>query len=317
MTVRDKKIAQMLLLASECGYVCEPTTKYRHEFILSLASHLVHRRALAVFQSAAYSLTMFPRQAAIDMLGRKHLTMETKECYTWQISTIQELSEVFGTMLNEAGKYLAGLTRAITTESEPTASALAMLIPPFEVSSYTTRAGSDRLHISLMYVVWDDGGGMHPPKDNDRREMLYNSAVVSEFRHQALVNARQLAAQGVPLSSGWCSLLGLAPDVVLQPAPRQKRKRGSSWEVDCILEERRTSGKAKAWLLVRWKGYDPDWECFRIHGKVGSSIETWEPLTNLRNCVELASFRALKSASGAGATESSAQAFHASSSSST
>ena len=33
MTIREEKIATMLALASECGYVCEPTTKYRHELI--------------------------------------------------------------------------------------------------------------------------------------------------------------------------------------------------------------------------------------------------------------------------------------------
>ena len=29
--------------------------------------------------------------------------------------------------------------------------------------------------------------------------------------------------------------------------------------------------------LVRWAGYHPAWEAWRIHGEIGSAVETWEP----------------------------------------
>jgi hypothetical protein len=31
------------------------------------------------------------------------------------------------------------------------------------------------------------------------------------------------------------------------------------------------------WALVRWEGYHPSWEAWRIHGEVGTPLETWEP----------------------------------------
>lgn len=152
-TIREEKIAQMMALATECGYICEPTTKYRHEFILAITSRLVHRIGLDVFQSAAFSLPMFPRQSAIHIFGDEHMTVESPHCLTWRIETLEGLAALLGTMLNEASKSVANLTRAITSKGEPTARVLAMLIPPFEVSSYTKPSGSDRLHINMMYAA--------------------------------------------------------------------------------------------------------------------------------------------------------------------
>ena len=54
-TVRETKVARMLQLAAECGYVCEPTTKYRHELGLAITSKLVHRRGLDVYHSRQHS----------------------------------------------------------------------------------------------------------------------------------------------------------------------------------------------------------------------------------------------------------------------
>jgi hypothetical protein len=302
-TIREEKIAQMLALAAECGYVCEPTTKHRHQFILSITSHMVHRRGLNVYQAATYPI-LFPRQAAIDIFGSENKTVSTLACHTWRMTTMQQMVAAFGTMLNEVGKNVAGLARAITSKGEPTARALAMLVPPFEVSSYTTKSGSDRLHVSMMYTLWDQGGGMHSPKNAERKELLYQPAEEAEFRTQILINARQLLAQGAPLSSAWCNLIGHqahavavaaaeAKGAVLRVKPlKQKKPKKGVCEVDCILKKVKSTGKAGAWYLVRWAGYEPEWEAVRIHGKVGTPLETWEPEKNLRNCSELAVFHA-------------------------
>ena len=170
--------------------------------------------------------------------------------------------------VSAVGKYVANLTRAITTKSEPTARVLAMLIPPFEVSSFTTPSGSDRLHINLMYTLWDQGGGMHPPKDDLRRELLYTPAEEATFRKQILRDARQLAMQGAPLSSAWYGMIGLqehASAVAAAEAsgaalplrrPRDKKKKGQG-EVDCVLEERKTAGRADSWVPTVVEFWDP------------------------------------------------------------
>ena len=81
-----------------------------------------------------------------------------------------------------------------------------------------------------------------------------------------------------------------------QRAPRlltekkAKRKRGH-FEIECILKERRTLGKARRWYLVRWAGYEPSWEAWMIHGKVGEPVETWEPATVVKNTEALATWK--------------------------
>ena len=37
--------------------------------------------------------------------------------------------------------------------------------------------------------------------------------------------------------------------------------------------------------LVRWAGYEPEWEYERMegHGQVGDPIETWEPWATVKN----------------------------------
>ena len=105
---------------------------------------------------------------------------------------------------------------------------------------------------------------MHPPKDNNRRELEYSGEEEAAFRAQVLVDARQLAAQGAPLSSAWYRLIGLQDHAVavaaaeasglalpLARVKKTKQKRGHM-EVDCVLEERKTAGKAISWILVRW-----------------------------------------------------------------
>ena len=266
MTIREQKIAQMLSLAEECGYVCEPTTKFRHEFILSITSRMVHRQGKNIYQAAAFPVPLFPRQAAIDMFGMTNVTTQTSSCWTWKVESLAELATILGSMLNEAGKNCAGLTRALTTKSEPTARALAMLIPPFEVSVVRVARGVDRLYVNMMYMLWDQGGGFHPPKDDEKVELEYTAEEIAAFRAMILMDARQLAAQGAPLSSSWCRLIGMELQHVNMVemaendgtaltlrAPREKRKR-NRWEAECILEERRTTGTT-AGVLVAAKNY--------------------------------------------------------------
>ena len=51
LSMRDQKIEQMLNLAREMGFVCEPVTKFRQEFLLAISKHLVHREKANVYTS--------------------------------------------------------------------------------------------------------------------------------------------------------------------------------------------------------------------------------------------------------------------------
>ena len=55
------------------------------------------------------------------------------------------------------------------------------------------------------------------------------------------------------------------------------------YQIEEILQEHRTAGRARMWYLVRWEGYEVEWEAWRIQGEVGSPVETWEPLSHVRH----------------------------------
>ena len=62
-------------------------------------------------------------------------------------------------------------------------------------------------------------------------------------------------------------------------ARRQARldARPPEYEVAEIIQEVKTDGAAKVWFQVRWAGYDPSWELWRIQGEPGTPLITWEP----------------------------------------
>ena len=68
-TTRDRKLEQMLVLAAEMGFVCEPVTKFRQEFLSAITKHLVHREGKNVYQSPAFNIPMFSKTAAETMFG--------------------------------------------------------------------------------------------------------------------------------------------------------------------------------------------------------------------------------------------------------
>lgn len=257
-TVRERKILQMLALAEECGFICESITKYRHELIMSVASRLVHRRGTNVFQAAAYHLTLFSMKAALKIFGRGCLETETSTCLTWKVTTMPDLVNFFGDMLSEAGKNCAGISRALQCPSEPTARVLAMLIPPLELSVCEMARGVTRAYVNMLYVLVDESGHISYPKDENRREIAFSLPEVQSFRRQILVEVAQLHRQGAALASGWLQQLGLDNQVVQARESSVTRSEGkrprNHWNVECILDERPSTGRAETWYLVRWEG---------------------------------------------------------------
>lgn len=59
--------------------------------------------------------------------------------------------------------------------------------------------------------------------------------------------------------------------------------------IDAIVDEELPSARVWHRYLVRWKGYDPAWEAWRIPGRgsPGDPIESWEPATSLQGTAAL------------------------------
>lgn len=54
--------------------------------------------------------------------------------------------------------------------------------------------------------------------------------------------------------------------------------------VDTIVDEEAPNASHWHRYLVRWQGYHPSWEAWRLPGRgaIGSPIESWEPASHLR-----------------------------------
>ena len=77
------------------------------------------------------------------------------------------------------------------------------------------------------------------------------------------------------------------PDV---PVSRRVRKPAlAKFDIAMIVKEERRS-KAR-WFLVRWEGYHPSWEAWRINGQRGEPVETWEPLATVQGTQALESWQ--------------------------
>ena len=79
-----------------------------------------------------------------------------------------------------------------------------------------------------------------------------------------------------------------------QRAQAREALREPRYNIETILQEEPTAGAAKIWFLVRWEGYQPSWETWRIMGEVGTPLHTWEPLANVRHTEAYLSWQAAK-----------------------
>ena len=156
------------------------------------------------------------------------------------------------------------------------------------------------------------------------------------MRVKILSDVSMMGANGFPISPGWWRQLGKeekaaeveaaavvasatevikaaakASKATLPPGPPPSlpppEVDPAICELEAVLEQRQSSGRAGMWYRVRWAGYDPSFELWRKWGEVGSSLETWEPLSNIRHSEALLKWNQLASA----ASGSSAGSSHA------
>ena len=137
-------------------------------------------------------------------------------------------------------------------------------------------------YVNFNFSLVDENGELHPPKDANRIEIALTAQEVHEVRAQVLSDAMAFSAMNVPLSAAWLRQLGdeakaQTTEAMLHnlvtapmPAPGKQKRRADNYEIEAIVEQK------SGWYLVRWAGYHPSWEAWRISGEVGSPVVTWE-----------------------------------------
>ena len=261
VTARERKINQMLELAEELGYSCTSHEVYLKDLATNIAAHLRNRSGLATSQTACWSEANFPLDLARQLFAMASVQPSTSRgTTTWLCENMQQVDAVFGSLFEDHHHMCYGATKALQAPSEPVIRVLATMMPPVEISHVVLARGVIRLQINMMFVLIDEHGEMHAPKDNERREIELQQDLISELRAQAAKDAACLADLGAQLSAGWYRQLGreqaaqMAEAMVLNfnnhpiPAKGKRRRAADVYDVERIVEVR---GK---WALVEWKG---------------------------------------------------------------
>ena len=313
LTETQKMKQQMMLhLAQELGYVCYPLRQLKADISQQLYCRMTNRLGKAVYQTIQFNLSC-PKAAAMALFrhATNLLVHEEEKSMSWEAESMEQLGLLVGDLLGSISPTAAGLTRAVQPPSETLARVFACLIPPMIVSHSVHQHGAEKIYVLAKYVLFDNAGGISAPKNSEQREIALDSSLQVAVRQQCLQDVLQISASPqCNLSAFWWRQLGredLALEVEAGRLTRRQRERAvqsapaasapaatTTYDVAEILDERKSTGAAKSYVLVRWTGYQPSWEAWRISGEPGTPLETWEPLRNVRRTEAYARWMAAK-----------------------
>lgn len=311
LKMMTREETQLMEMAHRLGYALTPVIKLRRELAQAIASRMINRTGENVYQSAAFSITNFPLSVLQELLPALLLTKDSNGTKTWSLTSAAVVASYLGPLMQEMIGMCGGASRALKTASERWSRVLATIYD-LEIS-FTWTAKVNQTHINFLYVLTDENGEMHKPKDANRVELLLAPGVETSIRQQVLSDAIVMNGLGYSLAAGWLTSMGetakaawvktlqkntLASASALpallpgEKKARKKRKHEEYFEVEKILEER-TTGRLTEYL-VRWAGYEQEWEAMRMegHGQPGDPIDTWEPWLSVKDTEALEAWEA-------------------------
>ena len=310
---KDSRVVALKALAMQLGYSVQPIKTWEMELAARISQHMVNREGAFVYQSAAFTIPCFPRETAMRLFPEELISQRAKGVLTWTASSILSLRQLLGPVLTRAPKMI-GITKSLRKPSERVMRVVATIIPDVELSWLMVNK-REKLAVNFLYVLADEDGEFHAPKDSRRNEISFTNEEVRAYKVAILADILQMSVdddrqETFPMSPGFWRQLGneekavAVEEMLAAPvpprAPRvrvprlQGRQQPMRFDVDAILEVRPAAGRARSWVLVRWEGYDPAWEQWRIRGEVGTPLETWEPICNVQATTAWASWLASK-----------------------
>lgn len=285
--------------AQQLGQVCFPLHKIRKQLAEAMAKRMCQRVGSFIYQSVAFSVDNFSLQAAEQIFPDHLVTFSNASTKTWRAVTQGQVKEMIGLLLEESTYACVESARALKTKSERVIRLMTQILPPLEVS-WVESSDLERMYVNFQYVIVDQDAEVYPPKDGERREILIEAGDEQALRQHLMASVIKMHAKGYPLGPGFLRRMGKTDEAMqveamlsnpynppLPPSTngkvRKKVKEGSMmFAIDCIVGEKPSRGKAEKFVLVRWDGYHPSWEAWRTTGDPGTPVESWEPLSTVR-----------------------------------
>ena len=287
MSPASAKLAEAIFAAESLlksvGILSAYNYKQERELVTMIAKHLASR--LGDPQVASFTFPIISMRGLVETLGQP--SQETGEGYIWKLETAAAIRASLSRTLSKFSKELKvhGLSKPLQNPSENYVRMIATLLPTLEIHVESDGFSMDRLWVNMMNIIIDEAGEIHPPKNLDRREFVTDKALADEMMATAHADLRAMHAAGVNLSPNFLRQIGE------EEAARELERAATATQVkqvmeqthliEDILEERKSSGKARSWFKVRWQGYHPSWEAWRIEGEPGTPLVTCEPMCNV------------------------------------
>ena len=299
----DANVARILAEASRLGFFLKHQDSFRQEIGLRMATSLRTLGGQFLWQTASFTFRDCPREVlkdlppplkAIDQPLSLQFNADT-------MTDAAELARPFFTLVPS----VCGLTKLIVKPSSPAAQQAAT-VTALTLTWEKPKARHSRptLTVDMQFALSTEHGEIHPPKDANRRELALDPATEATWRRMILSDIKAHAEKGRALAAGYWRQMGnhkMAAQVdsggdargAPRPGKRKAEKapavprrkllwtKATLFEVEAITEERVEAGVRQ--LKVRWSGYHPSWEKFRLpgDGAAGDAVSTWEPASGL------------------------------------
>lgn len=322
LTVAERQVKMRLdIEADDIGYCLVPKDMYIAELKMAILPKLIARNMSNLSQSTTVTFQCFPWKVVWEIFPAS-LRVPEEDTYPahtaiFKATTMDECQLVMGDLMETATS--SGLTRSLKTISEKYCRRVAIVVPSTKWTYSRSEAGTTTLHGNLMYALMTDSGDICWPKDSSNSEIYFTAEEENSIRSKVRGDVKRIIEKGVqPMSDDFYLMCGLSPPergrkkkvsnstrTTQSPAKSPKAK-VQKFDVDAILEERPSNGKAVKWYRVRWAGYSPSWETWRRWGTPGSPLETWEPLCHVKGTEALAAWELAASNSILGPASTSA-----------
>ena len=138
-------------------------------------------------QAAAEMIWGFYSKPAVTSSGR---------VLTWKVTEPEKVARMVLDLEGCPRSFLGwGASRLLASRRT-----IAMVIPDLEISHVTTLSGREVLYLNFSYVLFQDTGEMHFPKDSNKKQVGISAADELRLRSLALLSLQGMEELGYPLS---------------------------------------------------------------------------------------------------------------------
>ena len=194
-------VNEMLGFARQHGFVCVLVEQLRQEVRLSIVTRLRNRTTNDCYQAPGFFLRGFPRSAAKQIWGffEKPIKSAGKRVLTWTV----DRPEMVGRMLLDLEGCPRDFHSCGSSRLLPGGRTIATVIPSLEVSHVTTQKGREVLYLSMNYVLYQDLGELHLPKNAAKEQIGLQPSELRRVMKVLLQDMTGMEELGYPLSDAF------------------------------------------------------------------------------------------------------------------